>query len=569
MPAEPVVPVRLPARPRLRAGQALDCYLEHLADANHLTPAQVVKTLRRSAGTTRYLMLAPTPQMLVELANLTGAAVSDLGAATLSRYDGNGFDLTGLDPQHQSSYRTAAARGWVPGHATQLCPTCLAVTGTWSLAWRLPVVTACTGHRAFLLARCPGCDRPFRDQRHSPLRRVGAATVCGNPTGPDPTRPCDQDLTTLIAPPADPVCLSTQTRIDTALAGRRVTVTGVEVAAGQYLDELRRLTVLLLHLAARPGAEHLAAWAPELAREAQARAGQRGPRWGLRPPDDPVLRGRALASADRVLTAPTVADAADQLTGWVELAPHGGDGPLGWLADRTVMTSTLTRLVIAALAPHRRMSHALDAHPRTAARSTRHVPQVIPSDVHAEYLAGAVDAGDQTVRVYASICLARLDPAVTTWAQAAQALDMPATIGVAAARACSARMLVDRGEWTTRLDGAAAALPRTDFRALENKIRDLDVTDEWFEDWVQRCRPFTQTRARRYALMWLWVHVAHAHLDLAPAWGGQSPRSKDRALYRQFETSLSEHQQSELAHAPERATPDVVAQHVERSASAR
>ena len=39
------------------------------------------------------------------------------------------------------------------------------------------------------------------------------------------------------------------------------------------------------------------------------------------------------------------------------------DGPLGWLADRTVMTPTLTRLVMAARAPHRRVSHHLDNHP--------------------------------------------------------------------------------------------------------------------------------------------------------------------------------------------------------------
>ena len=44
-------------------------------------------------------------------------------------------------------------------------------------------------------------------------------------------------------------------------------------------------------------------------------------------------------------------------------------------------------------------------------------------------------------------------------------------------------------------------------------------------------------------------HVAHAHLDLSPAWRGKKPTAKDRAYYRQFADSLDEHQQFELAHA--------------------
>ncbi len=62
------------------------------------------------------------------------------------------------------------------------------------------------------------------------------------------------------------------------------------------------------------------------------------------------------------------------------------DGPLGWLADRTVMSPTLTRLVMAARAPHRRLSHDLDhfldhPHPNgePMAWFTNVIPQVCPT----------------------------------------------------------------------------------------------------------------------------------------------------------------------------------------------
>ena len=47
----------------------------------------------------------------------------------------------------------------------------------------------------------------------------------------------------------------------------------------------------------------------------------RGPRWGMRPPASPSLRGAAMATADGILTAPCLDDAASVLTTWTELTP--------------------------------------------------------------------------------------------------------------------------------------------------------------------------------------------------------------------------------------------------------
>jgi hypothetical protein len=56
-------------------------------------------------------------------------------------------------------------------------------------------------------------------------------------------------------------------------------------------------------------------------------------------------------------------------------------------------------------------------------------------------------------------------------------------------------------------------------------------------------------RTGSLGLTWQWVHVAHAHLDLSPVWTGRAPVAKDRARYRQFEGSLDDKQQRELAYA--------------------
>ena len=179
----------------------------------------------------------------------------------------------------------------------------------------------------------------------------------------------------------------------------------------------------------------------------------------------------------------------------------------------------------------------------------RAIPQVIPHDVHVEHLADAFDCTEPTVRAFASLCLARMDPDVRSWAAAAEALEIPPAMGTRTARACSARMIADHDEWTSRLQGVMRDLPRVDYRALEEKIRHRNTMSRWFDEWVRRTRPDSRPEARKYALVWQWEHVAHAQVDLAPAWRGRRAAARDRALYRQFEASLSGSQQSELIHA--------------------
>ena len=537
----------LPVSVTPRTGESLESWLEHLADVNGLTTAQLLILIRGHGVSTRYLTLAPALGTITHLAALARVDPDAVAAATLAAYDGTALDLTGLDVDDRHSYRQVAARGWAPAHGTQICPACLADTNTWHSAWRLLIVTACTRHQSLLVDRCPSCQRPFRDQRHSHLRRVGAVPICGNPLGAGPTRQCGQDLTTVTQAPAPPAVLAMQTRVDTALGRSPVPVLGQPTDAAAYLSDLRHLPTLLLHLARQPGAELLADWAASLL----ATTGTR--RWGIRPPDAPGIRAHALATADEILAAPDLNTAVTMFIPWVTLTPTTPDGPLGWLSDRTVMTPTLTRLVMAARAPHRRLSHHLDTREHPMVVDTQGIPQVIPAPLYAEHLAGTSSASEATVRLFASLCLARMHPDVTSWAKAAEALGMPAAMGVTCARTCSATLLVDKIDLTHRLDAVWDGLRddrsptgRWNYRNDEAKIAHRRLLHRWFDEWVKECRPATRPESLGYALTWQWVHLAHGHLHTSPAWRGKKPTAKDRARFRQFAESLEEHQQFAL-----------------------
>ena len=541
----------LPVSVTPRAGESIESWLEHLADANGLTTAQLLILIRGHGVSTRYLTLAPALGTITHLAALARVDPDAVAAATLAAYDGTALDLTGLDVDDRHSYRQVAARGWAPAHGTQICPACLADTNIWRSAWRLLVVTACAQHQSLLVAQCPSCQRPFRDQRHSHLRRVGAVPLCGNPLGAGPTRQCQHDLTTITQDLASPAVLAMQNRVDTALRRATVPVLGQPTDAAAYLSDLRHLTTLLLHLARQPGAGKLANWAAGL----PASTGTR--RYGIRPPDAPGIRAHALAAADTALAAPDLDTAVTMFIPWVALTPTTPEGPLGWLADRTVMTSTLTRLVTAARAPHRRLSHHLDHQEGVHMNiDTRGIPQVIPAERYVEHLADASSASEATVRLFASLCMARQAPGVTSWAKAATSLGMPGNMGINCARACSAIMLVDNTEWTHRLDAVWEGLRdersptgRWNYRNYEAKIAHRRRLYRWFDDWVKECRPATRPESRGHALTWQWVHLAHGHLHTSPAWRGRRPSAAELAHYRKFESSLDEQQQRALRSA--------------------
>lgn len=504
----------LPSIVDLVPGEALDGYLERVADANYLTTAHLLHLIRAVSDTTAYLMLSPTPSTLDRIAHLTGADVADLRCATLSGYDGTCLDLHALDPNRPSSFRTVSARGWVPGHGTQICPKCLADDGIWRIAWRLPTTTVCRTHGTYLLATCPGCDRPFRDQRHSPLRLVGAEPRCGNPLGQGPRKQCRIDLTTLSAEPADKACLTRQTRQDTADAGGAIVTFAGQLNAPEYTATLRSLTALLLHIAAATdNAADLPWWAQRVA--AAGWGGVR--RWSIRPPQDPGTRSRALTAAEHILAAENNDTAASRFAPWLDHLPDVSEGRLGWLADHTRITPTLTQLVMTSHAPRRRLSHLLDQTPPLTA-STRQIPQVLPEHLVASHLQDLFESRPDTVGLFASLCIARTHPHVNSWADAAQTLGLPRYLGERAARVCSASLTSSPRDVVTALHPAAHELD-VDYRDLEDCVRRLAGTKRWFSRWARANRPGTHATSHRYAVQWLWTSIAHGQTDASPTAG--------------------------------------------------
>lgn len=525
---------RLPVTCIPAPGEAIDGYLERLAAANGMDHPRLVNRIRARGAATAFLTLAPDSRLLDNI-----VALADLpepnDAPALACLPG--IDTHDLDPTNKRTWRNVAARGWPPEHGTALCPLCLAADGVWRLAWRHPWVTACVRHRVWLLSACPSCGRRFRSHR-TPLRPVDApAGTCGNPAGAR-GRNCPQPLDDLATEPASEDALGTQRRIDTALARSAVPVLGAPTDPESYLTELKALTVLLLHLAIQPGCDELAEWAHHARQDRVRSAGSRGARWALAPPADLDLRGRVLAAADAILARLDLDTAADDLHPWTELTPLRPDGQLGWLADHTTMTPTLSRLVMAATASRRRLATVLDAEPPASLPDSM-LPQVIPAGPYATHLAGMLDVTDRTGRLFASLCLARRTAGARTWAAAATVLGLPAATGTKTARACSADLLVRPDRFVKALDDLTTQLdPGVDYRAREAAARHLARTDAWYRPWARAHHPGSHDASSGHAVTWLWTEYAHGHLDASPGWQ-HPPDCVDRGRYRHYAKRLT------------------------------
>ncbi len=142
------------------------------------------------------------------------------------------------------------------------------------------------------------------------------------------------------------------------------------------------------------------------------------------------------------------------------------------------------------------------------------------------YLAGASDSSEATIRLFASLSLARLHPDITSWAAPAEVLGVPGPMGVRCGRACSSTMLVTADEWRARIWRAIEETPRENYRALEAKIDHSRGMSRWFDEWARRNRPGTRHSSYDFGLTWQWVHVAHVHLDLSPGWRGKRPQPR-------------------------------------------
>ncbi|WP_081829832.1 TniQ family protein [Paraoerskovia marina] len=532
----------LPVRYAPDIDQPIDDWLEHLAHDNGMSSSALCTMIRQGGGTTRFLPVLLDEATATAMGILSATTSESLYQATLMRFDGIGaIDLTGLDPRRAATWRRVAARGWIAAAGSTACPTCLETRGIWRLAWRLPMTTTCTVHGNYLLDGCPRCGRPFLQHPHTPLR-VAPGTRCLNPIGHRDT--CEQNIADLQPAAAPSEVMSQQTRYRQGLSGRTVNELGKAQSGSAFISDTRSLTVLLLHLASRPGAEDLADWV-DTARDEASRGVDR---WHLHPPATIRLRSAVLASVDEILSAPTLEQAAAQLGPWLAMIPTNTQSRDSWIRDHTSLTPGLVPLLKATCASRRRISFSLISE--TGRFVPNLVPQVLPVDLYRKYAEHLFNTRGHTPRLFLSLCLARRAGA-NTWAQAAEMLRLPPEVGTRAARAVSTRTVLDPLVVGHVLDRITRHLG-IDYRRREAVVTELATKHAWFSEWCTGYRPGTRETSHPYAVTWLWECWAHALLTQSPTRPPAHSRYQ-RVLYRQFANSLREPAQSALIAKAHRA----------------
>lgn len=528
----------------LASNEALDCYLERLAAANELPPPQMMRLLTRPedgpALSSAFLMVKPEPSITTRIASLGGVRISSLESATLMRFgDGLPLRLDGLDPRRRHSFRQVVTQGWFPPFGSQACPLCLADDGIWRVEWRLPIVPVCIKHGVFLTTRCAGCGRRFRTRRHSPLRpQLGHEQPCGNPVGL--RDPCRHPV---IAHPVDAAAASV---VDAARVARRalakqpVRMLGRQSDPQTYLAELRHLATLLLHLLSRQESAFRVDWASEIHGEALERTTQRrGPRWGISPPQNALVRGQVLAESHAILSEVGPEQAAIRLSRWLSLIADIANGPRGWLLNRTTRTATMERLVDAAVAERHHVGRRLVRMRRDPTLQATAIPQQIDVDIYRKYFREMLGGYEWTGRLYVSLCVVRTVAHTANWSDAAVHIGLEPAIGTRTARAASHRMRVTPTTFADAVERVRCALPRDrNFRRREARVRALaHRSSAWYDAWRTSMSPARRHSSLPSAVTWMWCEVAQGSLETSPAWN-RPPMRAAKVAYRAFRDRL-------------------------------
>lgn len=528
----------LPARVTLSQGEAIDSYLERLLAANDVLPTEGLRLIRADDPDPQFafLMVSPIVRILQILSGFTGEPSSSLENATLRRFAGGlPLDFRGFDRRDIASFRAVSARGWFPLHGSQVCPSCIAESGQWNIHWRLPHVVACPKHEVYLVERCVRCQERFRARRNSVLRPdIGPDHLCGNPNGV--RNYCRHPVSEHKTVPASADDLAANAAILDTISGAPQYVCGRQAMASSYLTDVRALAVLLAHIATRstpPRAEH---WAHAIREEAARRTSEhRGPRWGIRPPEDPQVRGAALAEAHALLSHGDLGTAAVALAEWIFHIPSTEAGPAGWIRNRMPKSSLVAELVDQALSTRQSTSRRLAATTGEVGLLDSAIPQVIPLEIYQHTLGTVIDAGPDVGRRFASLCLAKLNAPRRTWSRAAEVLGYPPETGNRTPRAVTHKMsatVPELNQLVTSIRDELIGGP--DYRNLESTVRSLAAdSDPWFPAWAQRQTPPRWRTTLPYAIAWMWTKVAHGDLETSPGWT-EPPTRQQKAGYRAF-----------------------------------
>lgn len=543
---------RLPARVRLREGEALDGFLERLATVNDFLPTELLRLLTApdDAGspTAAFLMIKPDPLIVERIARLSGVDEESIRSASLLRFGaGLPLRLENLDPRRRHTYRQVVSQGWFPGLGTQACPMCLGESGVWELQWRLPIIAACNEHQVFLVTECAECGGRFRTHRRMPLRPfVSQKQPCGNSVGFGNW--CEHSVLSHKTDDCPPTVLESVQVIQEALSGQQVPMLGSLTDPRTYLAETRHLATLLIHLLAQPRGADFAPWAEGIHAEAAQRAAALGgPRWGFRPPHSAVVRGHALAEAHVILSQTTLENAAAFLVPWLGCIADEPDGPSTWLLNRSTRTPTMERLIRTAVAGKHHVGRRFKGIRGSPVLRPSSIPQMLDAKIFRDIFASMLGGYERTGRMYASLCILRAVEPVPSWSAAALAIGLEPEVGVRTARAASTRMRVAPAVFADAVCRATYLLfPGRDFRGREARVRALARNpDAWWEHWRTSMSPSRRRTSLPYAVAWMWCEVAQAPFRTSPGWV-ELITTRHRDSYDVFRKSISSAAQHDL-----------------------
>ncbi len=540
---------RLPSRPVLHAGEALDGYLERLADANHLRRGQLLDLLsgHRIAATAQAaysLMTSPDPSVVRRICEISGLQVDSVLAATLARFAA--FPAAVWPCAAQARYcRPTRGRRTASGFGSQVCPRCLAEDSIWRVQWRLPIAAVCVEHATVLVTHCRGCLQRFRSHSNAPLGLAsGSVHACGNLIGR--SRPCPHLAVDHAVEGTGEMQVDATRVVLNALEGRSHPVLGVRSAPSVLLGETCNLLTLLVELLSRRGRPGFVDWPDaELCvwtrPPSRASCGRSMLPYALQ---HAKIRAGLLAAAVGILGEDTPDAAATRLRPWLGAIAGLPDGPRGWLMRRTTRTPAVD-LVIDAATTGRRHRSAFGS--MSARRSAAAIPQLIDTEIYDRIFDDMLSVAPWTGRLYVSLCVVRASLSAHSWPQAAARIGLDPAIANDAARRALAGMRVKPAVFAGAVHYASSMLSHDrDFRRRENRVRAL-VLDQhrWLPRWRASMPPDRRPATTPYAIAWMWCEIAQAPLQTSPGWIAP-PTSVQRIAYRRFGQTLGSVAQATL-----------------------
>lgn len=263
-----------------RADEALAGYLWRVSRAVRLDLPELVRQVHPGARRRRSV-LSFAFLSLREAASLTPHLPVDVDAVTnmtLARYAAFS-GLPGMVEVHSRPNVLEQQRiHWWQFNGDRFCPWCLSATSTWLVSWLHPWSFVCVDHEVVLRQSCGSCNRPARLLVNADNNTTDERCACGA---------LWKHATAVAASAAD---VDLQRDLDAVVHAPSTSVWSMTIPSIDALDIWRAASAVLA------GTDAVPRWAP---------------RPWLSPPTPEVTRA-AFASASRIVTAPTVDDAANE-----------------------------------------------------------------------------------------------------------------------------------------------------------------------------------------------------------------------------------------------------------------